>query len=53
MSCSEDDLDDELQLSAEAQKALKEFFDEQNKTLLFSDNTNNLTFNENWVRFYF
>lgn len=49
MSISEEDCDT-LQLSAEAQKALKEFYEEQNeKLLLLSDDTNNIRFDEDWV----
>lgn len=53
MSSPDDDLDD-LQLSAEAQKALKEFYDEQNEKLLsHCDNeekdATNVKFDENWV----
>ncbi|XP_025414499.1 EEF1A lysine methyltransferase 1 [Sipha flava] len=48
MSISEEDCDD-LQLSAEAQRALKEFYEEQNeKLLLHNDDTNNIQFDEDW-----
>lgn len=49
MSSSEEDCE-ELQLSAEAQRALKEFYEEQNEKLLsHSDDTNNIEFDEDWV----
>lgn len=54
MPNSEDDLDD-FQLSEEAQRALKEFYDEQNEKLLSQcDDKNDVTdvkFDEDWVRF--
>jgi len=51
MSSSEDDFN-ELQLSAEAQKALKEFYEEQNEKLLsYSDDTKDVKFDEDWVSF--
>jgi hypothetical protein len=53
MSISEEDCDD-LQLSAEAQRALKEFYEEQNeKLLLHNDDTNNIQFDEDWVSIEF
>lgn len=52
MSSSEDDLE-ELQLSAEALKALNEFYNEQNEKLLkHCDNEKdviNVKFDEDWV----
>lgn len=52
MSSSDDDFE-ELQLSAEAQKALKEFYNEQNEKLLaHSDDKKdviNVKFDEDWV----
>jgi len=51
MSSSEDDFN-ELQLSAEAQKALKEFYEEQNEKLLsHSDDIKDVRFDEDWVSF--
>lgn len=51
MSSSED----ELLLSAEAQKALKEFYDEQNEKILSNcDNKKDVTsikFDEDWVSY--
>lgn len=56
MSSSEDDFDD-LQLSAETQKALKEFFDEQNEKLLAHCDDKrdviDVKFDEDWVSFQF
>lgn len=59
MSSSED----ELQLSVEAQRALKEFYEEQNEKLLTQcddkKNVTNIKFDEDWVscqiliRYYF
>lgn len=52
MSTSEDDFE-ELQLSVEAQKALQEFYNEQNeKLLVYSDDkkdVTNIKFDEDWV----
>lgn len=52
MSSSDDDFE-ELQLSAEAQKALQEFYNEQNEKLLaHSDDKKdviNVKFDEDWV----
>lgn len=52
MSSSEDDLD-ELQLSVEAQRALTEFYEEQNEKLLtqYDDKKDmiNVHFDEDWV----
>lgn len=52
MSTSEDDFE-ELQLSSEAQKALQEFYKEQNEKLLtYSDDKKdviNVKFDEDWV----
>jgi len=51
MSSSESEFD-ELQLSTEAQKALKEFFEEQNEKLLsHSDDIKDIKFDEDWVNF--
>lgn len=51
MSSSED----ELQLSAEAQRALKEFYDEQNEKILSNcDDKKDVTsikFDEDWVSY--
>lgn len=51
MSSSDDDLD-VLQLSAEAQRALKEFYEEQNEKLLShcDDKDADVKFDEDWVR---
>lgn len=52
MSSSEDDFD-ELRLSAETQKALIEFYEEQNKKLTTICDTNtestDVKFDEDWV----
>lgn len=49
MSSSEED-SDELQLSAEAQKALKEFYEERNEKLLsHTEDTSSIEFDEDWV----
>lgn len=52
MQSSGDDLDD-LQLSAETQKALKEFYEDQNEKLLSHFNkgkdVTNVKFEEDWV----
>lgn len=52
MSSSEDD-HDEIQLSAEAMKALREFYEEQNEKLIShcdSDkDVKNVKFDEDWV----
>jgi len=55
MSSSEDELD-ALQLSAEAQRALKEFYEEQNEKLLSHCDDKDATdvkFDEDWVRWQF
>jgi hypothetical protein len=52
MSSSDDDLD-VLQLSAEAQRALKEFYEEQNEKLLShcddKKDATDVKFDEDWV----
>lgn len=52
MSSSEDDFD-EIKLSAEAQKALKEFYEEQNDKLVSlcdeSKDVTDVKFDEDWV----
>lgn len=49
MSSSDDD-HDAVQLSAEAMKALKEFYEEQNEKLLtHCDNEKDVKFDEDWV----
>jgi len=55
MSSSDDELD-VLQLSAEAQRALKEFYEEQNEKLLSHCDDKDATdvkFDEDWVRWLF
>lgn len=55
MSSSDDDLD-ALQLSPEAQRALKEFYEEQNEKLLSHCDDKDATdvkFDEDWVRLQF